>query len=147
MRQPSITRENEHKNSFFLKTFKNKFNENKLKLTANNKFFDNKDNYQNLHSNSSSKKKEINQKNKKFFDLYSLNSTKTNERRPYNKMNLIMNNQKRTINNYEKNNLREKQDKNENLDFLQNFLSNKNKNKKMKSRLKVLKSIMILILT
>ena len=40
MRQPSITRENEHKNSFFLKTFKNKFNENKLKLTANNKFFD-----------------------------------------------------------------------------------------------------------
>ena len=41
-----------------------------------------------------------------------------------------MNNQKRTINNYEKNNLREKQDKNENLDFLQNFLSNKNKNKK-----------------
>ena len=40
-----------------------------------------------------------------------------------------MNNQKRTINKYEKNNFKEKQDKNENLDFLQNFLSNKNRNK------------------
>ena len=129
IRQPSITRENEHKHSFFLRTFKNKFNENKLKLTTNNKYFDNKDNYQNLHSNSSSKKKDINEKNKKLFELYSLNSTKSNERRPYNKMNLIMNNQKRTINKYEKNNFKEKQDKNENLDFLQNFLSNKNRNK------------------
>ena len=126
--KPSITRENEHKQSFFLKTFKNKFNENRLKLTSKNKFFDNKtnDNNQNFHSNSSSKRKEINQKNKGLFDLYSLNSTKSNERRPYNKMNLIMNNKKRIVNNYEKNNMR---DKNENLDFLQNFLSNKNRNK------------------
>ena len=131
MTKPSITRENDHKPSFFLKTFKNKFNENKLKLTSKNQFFDNKnnDNNQNFHSNSSSKRKEINQKNKILFDLYSLNSTKSNERRPYNKMNLIMNNKKRIINNYDKNFSREKQDKNGNLDFLQNFLSNKNRNK------------------
>ena len=125
IRKFCITNENGRKESFFLKTFKNKFNGNRLKLTTNNKFFDNK----NFHSNSSSKKNGINQNNKIAFELYSLNSNKSNDKRHFNKMNLIMNNKKKIINNYEKNNLRIKKNKNDNLDFLQNFLSNKNRNK------------------
>ena len=122
----------EQKESLFLKTFKCKLNEKKLKLTTNNKFFDNKnnDNNTNFQSNSSSKKKEINNKNRIHFDIYSLNSTKSSERRPYNKMNLIINNQKKLINKYDKNSLKELKDKNNDLDFLQNFLSNKNKKNK-----------------
>ena len=122
----------EQKESLFLKTFKSKLNEKKLKLTTNNKFFDNKnnDNNTNFQSNSSSKKKEINNKNRIHFDIYSLNSTKSSERRPYNKMNLIINNQKKLINKYDKNSLKELKDKNNDLDFLQNFLSNKNKKNK-----------------
>ena len=122
----------EQKDSLFLKTFKSKLNEKKLKLTTNNKFFDNKnnDNNTNFQSNSSSKKKELNNKNKIHFDIYSLNSTKSSEKRPYNRMNLIINNQKRLINKYDKNSFKEWKDKNNDLDFLQNFLSNKNKNNK-----------------
>ena len=128
--KPTISKENEQKQSYFLKTFKNKFDDNKLKLKTNNKFFDNKnnDNNRNFHSNKSSKKKELNQKNKILLDLYSLNSTKSNERRLYDKMNLIINNKNKTVNKYEKNKLKGRPEKNENLDFLQNFLSNKNKN-------------------
>lgn len=119
MKKPILTKENDQKQSYFLKTFKNKFIENKLKLTSKNN-----NNNRNFHSNSNSNRKILNQKNKFLLDLYSLNSTKTNERRPYNKMNLIMNNKKQIITKYD----RKKQ--NENLDFLQNFLSNKNKNHK-----------------
>ena len=117
-RKPSIGKEVGQKESFFLKTFKNKFNENRLKLTNKN-----------FHSNSSSKKNKINQNNKILFDLYTLNSTKSNDRRPFDKVNLIINNKRKIKNKYENHNLRIKQDKNDNLDFLQNFLSNKNKNK------------------
>ena len=122
----------EQKETLFLKTFKSKLNEKKLKLTTNNKFFDNKNNDNNINfqSNSSSKKKDLNKKNRIHFDIYSLNSTNSSEKRHYNKMNLIINNQKRFINKYDKNSLKEWQGKKDGLDFLQNFLSNKNKNNK-----------------
>ena len=76
IRTPFITKEDGRKKSFFLNSFKNKINGNRLKLTFNNKFFDNK----NSHSNSSSKKNGIIQKHKISFELYLLNSTESNDK-------------------------------------------------------------------
>ena len=126
LRNITEAKENEQKQSLFLRTFKNKFNEKRLNIFDKN----NDNNTINFHSNSSSKRKESNQKNKIFFEIYTLNATKSNERRPYNKMNLIINNKKRFINKYDKKALKGKKDKKERLDFLQNFLSNKVKNNK-----------------
>ena len=124
LRNITEAKESDQKQSLFLRTFKNKFNEKRLNI-----FDKNTDNNTiNFQSNSSSKRKESNSKNKLFFDIYTLNATKSNERRPYNKMNLIINNKKRFINKYDKKSLKEKRDKKEGLDFLQNFLSNKAKN-------------------
>ena len=77
-------------------TFKNKFKENRLKLISNKQFFNNKKNNTNNtnQSNSYIKNNHLNKKNKILIDLYSLNSIK-NEKRPFNNMNLILNNQKR----------------------------------------------------
>ena len=126
LRNITEAKENDQKQSIFLRTFKNKLNEKKLNI-----FDKNSDNNTiNYKSNSSSKRKESIQKNKILFDIYTLNATKSNERRPYNKMNLIINNKKRFITKYDKNNLKEKRGKKEGLDFLQNFLSNKVKNNK-----------------
>ena len=124
LRNITEAKESDQKQSLFLRTFKNKFNEKRLNI-----FDKNTDNNTiNFQSNSSSKRKESNSKNKIFFDIYTLNATRSNERRTYNKMNLIINNKKRFINKYDKKSLKEKRDKKEGLDFLQNFLSNKAKN-------------------
>ena len=124
LRNITEEKESDQKQSLFLRTFKNKFNEKRLNIFDKNTDY----NTINFQSNSSSKRKESNSKNKIFFDIYTLNATKSNERRPYNKMNLIINNKKRFINKYDKKSLKEKRDKKEGLDFLQNFLSNKVKN-------------------
>ena len=126
LRNITDTRESEQKQTLFLRTFKNKFNEKRLNIFDKN----NDNNTINFQSNSSSKRKDSNQKNTIFFDIYTLNATRSNERRPYNKMNLIINNKKRFINKYDKKTLKGKRDKKEGLDFLQNFLSNKVKNNK-----------------
>ena len=88
LRNITEAKESEQKQSLFLRTFKNKFNEKRLNIFDKN----NDNNTINFQSNSSSKRKESNSKNKIFFDIYTLNATKSNERRPYNKMNLIINN-------------------------------------------------------
>ena len=132
IRNPAETEENAKKESLFLTTFKNKFKENRLKLISNKQFFNNKKNNTNNtnQSNSYIKNNHLNKKNKILIDLYSLNSIK-NEKRPFNNMNFILNNQKkRIISKNNKNNSKERQNKKEDLDYLQNFLSNKTKNNK-----------------
>jgi 5'-AMP-activated protein kinase catalytic alpha subunit len=129
-RKFSELKENEEKHPLFLKTFKNKFNGPKLKLNTNNKFFDNNNNL-NFHSISSNRKNDSNQKNKITFEFHSLNSTKSGDKNPFNKMNLIINNKRQILNNkYDKNILKDQKGKKEELNFLQNFLSNKNKKSK-----------------
>ena len=127
------------KSTLLLRTFKNKFKHNKLKLDSNKLFFYNNDNFSkrfhinNYHSNK--KNKEINKKNGKSLDINLINPKPSDKNiqeeifnLKYNKNNkLIDRNIKNTFK--EINNIKELQLNSEKLDFFQKFLINKNKNK------------------